>query len=125
MAKNVIPKNPADKLPKRQHKVLGSTGDRGQKPTKQYSQEPAAASDKKADKPLMQPSAAIIIHISPTVPNKPGNLPGVGGQGPSGYAPKPHGFGHDAINRLGRHTRLSGHPQAHRIGAKKPIKPQK
>ena len=82
-----------------------------------YDTEPHAPSNKKATRPSL-PSPALGTAISPTVPQQPGRISGLGGpphvmgHRPSGGS---HGFGHSVINRLGS-LRLSGHVAAHRLG---------
>lgn len=83
-----------------------------------YSQTPAVPEKQIAGKNPI-PGPQLGSAVSPTVPQEPGRAHGLG---PAGKAFKPghvkgaHGFGHPPHARHG-HFRLSGHPQAHRLGA--------
>lgn len=76
-----------------------------------YSTEPVASQKALADKnPVGTPEFGSAPSSS-VVPSRPGVSKALG------YHPKhPHGFGHAPHAKEG-HYRLSGHPQAHRLGA--------
>lgn len=76
-----------------------------------YSQEPVASSKVLADKnPIPGPELGGQV-TSPTVPRHQGFTKALGP-----HVKISHGFGHAPKAKHG-HYRLSGHPQAHRLGA--------
>lgn len=87
-------------------------------PKKFYSQTPVVPEKEIAGKNPI-PGTALGAYASPTVPQEPGKVHGLG------MLPKPfkhgvvkgaHGYGHPPRAHKG-HLRLSGNPQAHRLGA--------
>ena len=75
-----------------------------------YDVEPHVPADKIADQPNIQ-NASLGNEAPNMVPKAPGKIRSLG---------PPHGFGHAGSQKLGK-TRLSGHPQAHRLGGKMKI----
>jgi len=87
-------------------------------PKKFYSQTPVVPAKAIAGKnPIPGPSLG--SGTSPTVPQEPGKAHGLGPHDKpfrAAHVKGAHGYGHPPKARSGHH-RLSGHPQAHRLGA--------
>lgn len=89
-----------------------------------YAEMPLAKSKKLADKNPVGQSPQLGSLIPPTVPEKAGQLHGLGPQVKQFHHPQvkgAHGYGHTASLKHG-HLRLSGIAEAHRIGAPKKMK---
>lgn len=87
-------------------------------PKKFYSQTPVVPAKAIAGKNPI-PGPELGRNSSPTVLQEPGKVHGLGPQGKSfkpGHVKGAHGYGHPPHARKGPY-RLSGHPQAHRLGA--------
>ena len=87
-------------------------------PKKFYSQAPAVPAGEIAGKnPIPGPSLG--SYASPTVPQEPGKAHGIGGLAKPfrpAHVKGSHGYGHPPHARKGL-FRLSGHPNAHQLGA--------
>lgn len=112
------------------HRGQGEAKALAQKPIKgMYAEAPAVPSGKVAAAPLV-PSDPITKGVPKLVPHEFGSFEGPAENfphqqprgavlGAGGHPPikTPHGFGHSAVQRIGK-MRISGNPASHRIGKK-------